>query len=113
MSTHRRLPLFRGSLPTAGHRTLPVARKQVDEAYQSAEHRTWRDAVIARAGARCEAVDGGVRCRKAAPYHRMFADHVVELRDGGARLDPANGQCLCGAHHSAKTAAARAARHDI
>jgi hypothetical protein len=40
----------------------------------------------------------------------MFADHIVELNDGGAPFDVANGQCLCGAHHTAKTADARGAR---
>jgi hypothetical protein len=40
----------------------------------------------------------------------MFADHVVEVKDGGALYDVANGKCLCGSHHSAKTAQARAAR---
>ena len=40
----------------------------------------------------------------------MFADHRVELRDGGAALDPDNGQCLCGSCHTRKTLAARSAR---
>lgn len=40
----------------------------------------------------------------------MFSDHIVEIQDDGAPLAPSNGQLLCGAHHSAKTAQARAAR---
>lgn len=40
----------------------------------------------------------------------MFADHIVERKDGGAEFDPANGQCLCGSCHSRKTAAERAKR---
>lgn len=40
----------------------------------------------------------------------MFADHIVERRDGGAELDLANGRCLCGSHHSRVTAAARVRR---
>jgi 5-methylcytosine-specific restriction enzyme A len=40
----------------------------------------------------------------------MFADHVVELRDGGSPFDLANGRCLCGAHHTRKTNEARAKR---
>lgn len=93
-------------------RAVKPPPKHADAAYRSAEHRRWRESVIARAGGRCEAVDPqtGRRCGKAAPAHRMFADHVVELRDGGAALDPANGRCLCGAHHTSKTAASRAAR---
>jgi hypothetical protein len=44
------------------------------------------------------------------PEHRLFADHIVEVADGGALLDPANGQCLCGAHHTLKTVRAKVAR---
>jgi hypothetical protein len=51
-----------------------------------------------------------MRCIKAAPFHRMFADHRVEVRDGGPLLDLNNGQCLCGAHHTRKTTEARAKR---
>jgi hypothetical protein len=40
----------------------------------------------------------------------MFADHIVELKDGGAAFDVANGQCLCGSHHTLKTNAERARR---
>lgn len=74
------------------------------------EHRAWRAEVIRRAGGQCQWVDGGFRCRKAAPQHRMFADHIKERSDGGALYEPANGQCLCGQHHTIKTAEARAAR---
>jgi 5-methylcytosine-specific restriction protein A len=37
----------------------------------------------------------------------MFADHIVEIKDGGALLDLRNGQCLCGSHHEIKTAQAK------
>ena len=84
--------------------------KRVDAIYLSQQYETWRMIVIARAGARCQATDAGRRCSKAAPAHRMFADHVVELQDSGAPFDPANGQCLCGSHHTVKTMAARARR---
>lgn len=40
----------------------------------------------------------------------MFADHIKEVRDGGAPYDLMNGQCLCGRHHTIKTTQARAAR---
>jgi 5-methylcytosine-specific restriction enzyme A len=76
----------------------------------SADHVRWRDVVLGRAGWQCQAIDGGVRCDKRAPTHRLFADHVVELADGGAALDPANGQALCGSHHTAKTMLARQRR---
>jgi 5-methylcytosine-specific restriction enzyme A len=84
--------------------------KTRDAIYKSPEFIEWRRLVIARAGSRCEARDGGKRCGKAAPYHRMFADHVREIQDGGLPFDPANGQCLCGSHHTVKTLRERARR---
>ena len=85
--------------------------KVADKLYHTPQFKAWKAAVIARAGGRCEAVDPGVqRCHKAQPMHRMFADHIEEVRDGGAEFDLDNGQCLCGSHHTAKTAQARAAR---
>lgn len=78
--------------------------KTVDPFYTSPEYRAWRAIVISRAGGRCEAPGCGRRER------RMFADHIIERKDGGVPLDPANGQCICGSHHSLKTIAARADR---
>ena len=85
-------------------------KKQADERYLSSEHRAWREAVVSRAGRRCEAVEDGRRCHKAEPEYRMFADHIVELSDGGAQFDTGNGRCLCGRHHTLKTVQARATR---
>jgi 5-methylcytosine-specific restriction enzyme A len=81
--------------------------KKADPFYATPEFRAWRAKVVARAGGRCEAIEYGHRCTKAQPQHRMFADHVIEIRDNGAQFDPVNGQCLCGPHHLMKTAQAR------
>lgn len=99
-------------IATAEFRTVRMAPKQVDPHYHTPEHRAWAELVVKRAGARCEAVDDttGQRCTKAGPEHRMFADHISERRDNGSPYDPANGQCLCGSHHTRKTAAERAKR---
>lgn len=105
-----RLPTLRPLVKTLDTRTVPVEPKRADPFYLTPEYRAWRDAVIRRAGRRCEAVDAGVRCHKAEPQHRLFADHVRERRDGGALYDIANGKCLCGRHHSLKTAGERAKR---
>jgi hypothetical protein len=88
-------------LARADVRCVRPAEKTADPWYLTPEHRAWRELVIARAGGVCQHPGCGRHER------RMFADHVVELRDGGAPLDPANGQCLCGMHHTLKTAAAR------
>ena len=87
---------------------LPV--KRADPELLSAAHRNWREAVVARAGERCEWLDHGVRCERAAPLHRMFADHITERKDDGAALDPTNGQCLCASHHGLQTFRERARR---
>jgi hypothetical protein len=85
---------------------VPPAPKQADDHYSSPEHKAWRTTVLKKAGYRCQHPG----CTKGAPEHRLFADHIAEIRDGGARLDPNNGQALCGQHHTAKTARERAKR---
>jgi hypothetical protein len=84
--------------------------KTADAYYTTPEHRAWSALVIKRAGGRCQWVENGIRCTKAYPHHRMLADHIVEVKDGGALLDPANGQCLCVQHNTRKGLKARAAR---
>lgn len=106
----KKLATLRPALGRFDGRRVQSPPKVVEAFYQTVEYREWREAVIARAGRRCEAVENGGRCWKAEPRHRMFADHIVERKDGGAPFDPGNGQCLCGAHHSLKTAEAKAAR---
>jgi 5-methylcytosine-specific restriction enzyme A len=104
------IPLVKSRLATFDPRRVKPPAKTAASVYQTADHRRWSEAVITRAGGQCEQVVDGQRCRKARPRHRMFADHVKELKDGGAPFDLDNGMCLCGAHHTAKTAQARAAR---
>lgn len=91
-------------------RTAKPAAKEVDPFYLTPQYRAWRDEVIRRACGRCEVIERGARCAKAAPRYRMFAHHKVERSDGGDPLDPANGECRCGSHHSSVTAANRARR---
>jgi 5-methylcytosine-specific restriction enzyme A len=38
---------------------------------------------------------------------KLFADHIIELEDGGDPWNPANVQTLCSRHHNLKTAGAR------
>jgi 5-methylcytosine-specific restriction protein A len=95
---------------TADTRTTRLGRRFYDLAYSTPAHKTWAAEVVARAGARCEAMDHGHRCIKARPEHRIYADHIIELRDGGQPFDLNNGQCLCASHHEIKTVATRAKR---
>lgn len=107
MTKVRRLaPLFR----TVSTRTLEAPRKRKEAIYDSPAFRSWRAQVVARAGNRCEAIEDGERCRKAHPAYRMYADHIIELRDGGHPFDLRNGQCLCAVHHEKKTFKARQLR---
>lgn len=96
-------------IPIRDTRCVKPAPKAADAELLTPEHRAWRAAVLKRAGYRCEAVEAGVRCAVRAPS-RLFADHIIERRDGGSPLDLSNGQCLCGSHHTRKTVAARTAR---
>lgn len=99
-----RLTCLRPRVAVLDTRSAKLPAKTADAELLTAEHRAWRVAVIARAGGRCE----WPGCDRAE--QRMFADHIVERQDGGAPLDPANGQCLCGKHHSIKTVRERAKR---
>jgi hypothetical protein len=84
-------------------RTVPMGFPKVREGhYATGAHRAWAAAVVERAGQACQKC-GRTGCR-------LYADHVVELKDGGAPLDTANGQALCGSCHTTKTAEARSAR---
>src|SRR6185437_11918321 len=85
-------------------RSVRPPAKEADSFYLTPEYKRWRKLVIARAGGMCEQRGCGRAER------RMFADHIKEIKDGGSPYDPANGQCLCGSHHTLKTVAMRARR---
>lgn len=101
------LPGRFSSLPPR-YATLP---KKVDDFYGTPEWRKLRDFAIRRAGGQCEKIEHGSRCHKAQPEHRIYIDHIIEIRDGGAKLDPTNVQALCPEHHTLKTNKERAKRN--
>lgn len=80
---------------------LKVAPKVADSFYLSAE---WR-ALVARIKR-----ERGAYCERCGSGDRVIADHIVERRDGGVDLDPANIELLCFGHHAQKTATARGLR---
>lgn len=96
------LKLLKPTIRTADLRIARPAPKERAEHYGTADHRAWASAVVRRAGGACQA------CGR--DHTRLFADHIIELRDGGPPLDLANGQALCGACHSTKTAKAKRER---
>ena len=105
-----RIPVLDSLVPKGDGRTVRPEPKRADPFYQSVGHEQFREAVLKRAGYRCEWIENSQRCAKAAPLHRLFADHIKERRDGGGPTDPSNGMCLCGSHHTIKTQRERARR---
>lgn len=83
------------SIAVLDTRIAHPAPKTVDPFYSTPEWRALVARLIAERGRRCE------KC--GATDVRLYADHIVELKDGGAALDPANIQLLHGACHTKKT----------
>jgi hypothetical protein len=108
-----RIKMLAPPVPKGDGRTVKPEPKRADPFYQSVGHEAFRHAVLSRAGHRCEWTEDSKRCEKAAPQHRLFADHINERRDGGDPCDPNNGMCLCGSHHTIKTARERARRQGV
>jgi 5-methylcytosine-specific restriction protein A len=96
-------------------RVKPQSVKQTDPFYLSPE---WRDLcqllkdtrwplLIVKQGHCCE----DPHCRAQHRLgQRIYFDHVVELKDGGAPLDPDNVMGRCGSSHTRKTLRHRALR---
>jgi 5-methylcytosine-specific restriction protein A len=75
--------------------------------YGSKAHRDWAEKVIELAGGQMTG-----RCAECGETgHHLVADHKIEVRDGGAKYDLANGQALCWRCHTIKTNRAKALRH--
>src|SRR6266436_1869241 len=62
--------------------------------------------VIRARGRRCE----NPMCAREGVLTRIFADHIVEIKDGGALLDESNIELLCGSCHTTKTLLVRMER---
>jgi 5-methylcytosine-specific restriction protein A len=96
-------------LRTVDGRRVKPPEKTADQHYLTQDHRQWRAEVLRRAMFCCQ----WPGCAETAFTCRLYADHIVELKDGGDPLDPANGQALCPTHHGVKTMAERARRAGI
>ena len=73
--------------------------------YNSAPWRNLRASILRERGPNCQ------KC--GAHADRPYCDHVQEIRDGGAQLDPSNVEVLCASCHAIKTGQARARRLGI
>jgi len=95
-------------LATADTRAVRPPPKTPDPHYATPEHKAWRDKVLERAGYACQ--DPQHPPGRPRSGIRLFADHIRELRDDGARFDLDNGMARCGSCHTRKTTETRAAR---
>lgn len=86
--------MFKHGIPTLNGRTVQLPPKVGNPVYSSPMHMAWANEVRKRAGHACQ------QCGKQGS--RLYADHIVELRDGGT-WDIANGQALCASCHTNKT----------
>ena len=94
-------------LSAADNGRVKQSPKRGDPFYDLPEWRKLVARIIAKRGRICE----DPACPAAhSNTMRVYADHIVELRDGGAPLDERNVQLLCASAHGRKTIAARAKR---
>lgn len=97
-----RLKCFQAGLATIDTRIAQPPPKRSDPFYLT---KPWRDLMRRLIVAR-----GNVCQQCGRSDVRLFGDHIHELKDGGAPLDPANIQMLCGSCHTKKTVKSRALR---
>jgi 5-methylcytosine-specific restriction enzyme A len=93
------LRMLRPRLATLDLRRVRPPAKVTLSYYGSKQHKEWARAVIARANHRCEDCGAG---------GKLYADHQVELVDGGN--PQGRGVARCAACHTTKTNIERAKR---
>ena len=102
-----RLTTLRSRVARLDTRSAKPPPKETESFYHSAEWRALIASVIEDRGRRCE----DTNCQTpSGPWRRIFGDHIKELKDGGAPLDPDNVLLRCGSCHTRKTVAERAKR---
>jgi hypothetical protein len=75
--------------------------------YLSPKWKAFRNLLITQRGWRCE----DPRCETPrGPWKQIYGDHIVEIVDGGAKLDPLNVLLRCGVCHGRKTRDAKRKR---
>src|ERR1044072_7321565 len=103
-------------LRTIGHKLTPTIRykvrvpeKKAAPFYLSKEWRSLMTTIRKARGDRCE--DPQHNSSSPRTGIRLYGDHIKELKDGGAPLDPANIMLRCSSCHQRKTAQERAGRY--
>lgn len=97
-------------LATFDPRKVKPLRTEADPTpYLTAEWRALMRHLIKERGRRCQDCYRTHNDATGQPI-RIYGDHIRELRDGGAFLDPANVRLRCGSCHTKKTLSERAKR---
>ncbi|HVI92292.1 MAG TPA: HNH endonuclease signature motif containing protein [Dongiaceae bacterium] len=106
--TKRRLVTLSSRVQPLRQPLMAPRPKQRDPFYGSPEWRQLIAGIVKARGRRCE------ECTRTHDSEgkpiRVFGDHIVELKDGGAPLEDSNIKLLCGSCHTIKTNAKRAER---
>jgi 5-methylcytosine-specific restriction protein A len=99
------LRTVRSRVPVSDNRRVKPPPKVADPFYSSHEWRQLLDSIIAKRGRQCQ----GERCGRTGC--RLYGDHIIEIKDGGPKLDERNIRLLCGSCHGLKTSQARIERN--
>jgi 5-methylcytosine-specific restriction enzyme A len=97
-----KLTMLKPRVATLDTRTVRPMPKVADRFYSSPEWIALRDRVRREANGLCQVLG----CDRRG----YIVDHIVEIRDGGAKLDRRNVMLTCQSHHVEKTARERAKR---
>lgn len=92
---------------TINTQRIALPPKKADPFYSSPEWKALLGRIIKARGRRCQDAE---HSGPHDPTARIYGDHIVELRDGGAPLADDNVLLRCASCHTRKTAAARMAR---
>lgn len=106
MKRHR-LKNFGPRLAPISTQRLRTPPKTTESFYGSAAWKALMREIIQERGRRCE--DPNCETPR-GPWGKIYGDHIIEIRDGGAPLDKANILLRCSPCHGRKTAAERVAR---
>lgn len=90
-------------ITTLDTRSAKPPPKTAEPFYLSPQWRSFIEGLKRKRGSKCE------ECGRTNT--RIFGDHIIECKDGGAELAETNVKLLCGSCHTEKTNRERAKRH--